>query len=56
MCGVVRVGIVCGAGYVVWVVCVVCVCVCVCVHWGTFIWKFCLGRTLVPDLVGGGGG
>ena len=54
MCGVVRVGIVCGAGYVVWVVCVVCVCVCV--HWGTFIWKFCLGRTLVPDLVGGGGG
>jgi hypothetical protein len=32
-----------------------CVCV-VCVHWGTFIWKFCSGQTLVPDLVCGGGG
>ena len=43
MCGVVRVGSVCGAGYVVWVVCVVggCVCVCVCtgeLSFGNFAW------------------
>jgi hypothetical protein len=53
MCSVCRVLLV---GPMLCVVCVGYRVYVVCVHWGTFIWKFCLGRTLVPDLVGKGVG